>query len=47
MYRATADGLALMLYSGDWPGENPYTLNVNGSPAFGLGDLPERWSLPN
>jgi hypothetical protein len=46
-FRARVDGLALGLYSGDWPSENPYTLYVNGSPVFGLGDLPSGWKVPD
>lgn len=45
-FRAQHGSLKLELYSGDWPSENPYTLYVNGAPAFGLGDLPANWSIP-
>ncbi len=45
-FSAHHDSLTLELYSGDWPSENPYTLYVNGAPAFGLGDLPPNWQIP-
>lgn len=45
-FRAQHGALRLELYSGDWPSENPYTLYVDGTPAFGIGDLPATWSIP-
>ena len=46
-YRARMDGLGLDLYSGDWSSENPYTLYVDGTPAFGIGDFPSARRVPS
>jgi hypothetical protein len=45
-YRAEHGTMKLKLYSGDWPTENPYTLYIDGAPAFGIGDIPSSWVIP-